>query len=540
MKLFSINRNLFKLLFLMTGILFFSASAEAKPGDDYSAEKAIAYADSCFTLQNGKYIPNPSKKYGRELCAGYVSQCLREGGMSEDASWYWKGIGKTPDAWRLSNTLYNYLKNCGYEIIDSPNESEINEGDVIFYYTGSSWGHCAICVGKNSEGTPLINAYNNPHCHYSNWRLYYNKVCVVSMGSRTQSPEIEESALENGKEITLSCATSDSTIYYTTNGKNPTKKSTVYKKPFTLKKSSEVRAFASSKSKSNSKITSSYINTEQVLPNGDYVILPSSDHSKALGISASSKKENAEIKLAKKTEHYNQKISLSYIKNGLYTVTFLHSGLVLTEDIQTTDKNNEEAADGDSSDAKVVPVKKISNAKVTQVTYSICQKKATGKKNQQWKLTCTGKNRFTLQNADTSHFLSLDKTLSTGEKVYPAEQNIKQVQEFTLTPTLKSQIKLIEEKFPEKITLGSPFVIYGNLVSNYNLTSVTITIKDNAKKTAASASGTPDAQEYDLLALSPKIKFGKLSVGTYSFIVKAKDETGQTTTLANKSFKVCK
>lgn len=532
--IFSKKHIIAKTLLLLTVALLFSvSSAKAKPGDDYSPEKAIAYADSCFKLENGKYTPNPSQKYGRELCAGYVSQCLREGGMSEDSSWYWKGIGKTPDAWRISTALYSYLKNCGYQIIDSPAAADVNAGDVIFYYTGKGWGHCAICVGKNSEGTPLINAYNNPHCHYSNWRLYYNKVCVVAMGSRTQTPEIEECALEKGKEITLSCATSDSTIYYTTNGKDPTKKSTMYKKPFTLKKSSEVRAFAVSKTKSDSKITSSYINTERVLADGEYLILPSTDHEKALGIPSSSKKENTVLKLSAKSENYNQKFSLAYIKNGYYTITLLHSGLALTEVKQAGGKTIDSTMN-EVSNTNVVSVN------VEKVTYSVCQKIADGKPHQQWRIVCTGKNKFTLQNADTSHFLTLDQALSSDEITYPAEKNIHQVQEFTFSPTLKSEITLIDETTPEKLTLGSPFVIYGNLISNYNLTSVSIIIKNSAKKTAASASDTPKEKTYDLFTLSPKIKFGKLSAGTYYYIVKAKDAAGQTKTLVNKTFKVVK
>ena len=530
--IFSKKHVLAKTFLLLTAALLFSVStAKAKPGDDYSPEKAVAYADSCFKLENGKYTPNPSEKYGRELCAGYVSQCLREGGMSEDSSWYWKGIGKTPDAWRISTALYSYLKNCGYQIIDSPTTAEVNAGDVIFYYTGKGWGHCAICVGKNSEGTPLINAYNNPHCHYSNWHLYYNKVCVVSMGSRTQMPEIAESALEKGKEITLSCATSDSTIYYTTNGKNPTKNSTMYKKPFTLKKSSEVRAFAVSKTKSDSKITSSYINTERVLSDGEYQIFPSTDHEKALGIS--SRKENTVIKLTGKSEKYNQKFSLSYIENGYYTITLLQSGLALTE-VKQTGGGADDSTATDSFNTNVVSVN------VEKVTYSICQKKADGKKHQQWKIVCTGKNKFTLQNADTSHFLTLEQGLSSNEITYPAEKNIQQVQEFTFSPTLKSEITLIDETVPEKLTSGSPFVIYGNLISNYNLTSVSIIIKNSEKKAVASTSDKPKKKTYDLFTLSPNIKFGKLSAGTYYFIVKAKDSAGQTKTLVNKTFKVVK
>ena len=46
-------------------------SAEAKPGDAYSADKAAKYADSCFKKSGSTYVINPNPKYGEELCAGY-------------------------------------------------------------------------------------------------------------------------------------------------------------------------------------------------------------------------------------------------------------------------------------------------------------------------------------------------------------------------------------------------------------------------------------------------------------------------------------
>ena len=64
-----------------------TTQAQAKPGDPYSSDKAAAYADSCFKKVGNKHKKNPNKKYGEELCAGYVSQCLKEGGMSMDETW---------------------------------------------------------------------------------------------------------------------------------------------------------------------------------------------------------------------------------------------------------------------------------------------------------------------------------------------------------------------------------------------------------------------------------------------------------------------
>ena len=112
-----------------------TAQAQAKPGDPYSSDKAAAYADSCFKKVGNKHKKNPNKKYGEELCAGYVSQCLKEGGMSMDETWCWKGINKTTEAWRLSKRLFTYLKNSGYKVTYSPSASDVQKGDVVFYWT---------------------------------------------------------------------------------------------------------------------------------------------------------------------------------------------------------------------------------------------------------------------------------------------------------------------------------------------------------------------------------------------------------------------
>lgn len=521
-------------LFFASGILWFSSTkAEAKPGDDYSAEKAIAYADSCFKKVSGHYVANPSKKYGRELCAGYVSQCLREGGMSEDSSWYWHGKGKTPNAWRISTALYNYLKKCGYKVISSPKTSQINPGDVLFYRTGSGWGHCAICVGKNDDGTPLINAYNNVRHHYANWRLNFKSVCVISMDSRPQTPEIEESAIESGKQITLSCATANAKIYYTIDGKTPTKSSTRYTKPFALKKSSQLKAIAISTTKSKSKVNSQYINTEQPLPDGAYLLLPSFDTSKALGISSSSTAENVPIKLAKKTSNYNRKFLLKYIEKGYYTITILHSGKALTE-ISKTSPTDELAATNLTATSSAVTADVNTAA---ETTYSICQKKRTEEKNQQWKIICKGMDQFYLQNAQTGHYLNLDDSLTIGTPAYP-EPDSSKVQTFQISPTLLSDIQITDANAPSKLKLKQSYYIYGQLTSNYKLTSVEICVQDAKGNVVTSASAAPKSKKYNLHELSAEIKFRKLPAGSYKYIVKAKDSTGQEKILIQKSFKV--
>ena len=108
----------------------------------------------------------------------------------------------------------------------------------------------AICVGKTSEGTPMVNAYNDPHYHFTYWTMGY-KTCVVSMECKTATPEITESLTVGGKKISLTCDTSDADIYYTTNGKKPTLSSKKYTKAFKLTSNAKVEALAAYSARCN-------------------------------------------------------------------------------------------------------------------------------------------------------------------------------------------------------------------------------------------------------------------------------------------------
>ena len=516
------KRAYLSVFILALGILFVSSDkAKAKPGDDYSPEQAVAFADSCFKKVGNRIKANPSKKYGRELCAGYVSQCLREGGMSEDSTWYWHGRGKTPLAWRVSNLLYRYLKRSGYRITYSPKASQVNPGDVIFYHTNGGWGHVAICTGKSANGTPLINAYNNPHYHYSNWRLNYH-TCVVSMETRTNLPQINEITTDGGKQISLSCSTAGATIFYTTDGTAPTQSSNQYKKPFLLTKSSNVRAIAVSKTKGKSKTSSAYINTEIQLKNGTYLLAVPKNTKKVLGVPSSSEKDMVPLKLTKKTEHYNRKFMIKHIENGYYAITLLHSGKALTEICSGTNSVTTGSAVSPASTTKSL----------------ICQSTFTGANNQKWKLSCKGNGIFCLQNAASWHYLSLSRT-ETGSAVTaagtPDGNSLFKIQE-----TSPSSIRSVKLNAPSKLKKGRGFVIYGQVSSNYKLTGIRIFILDKTGKVAAKATASPGKKSYRLLSISHKIKFGKLRTGTYTYLITAENETGQKKILIDKKFQVKK
>ncbi len=74
--------------------------------------------------------------------------------------------------------------------------------------------------------------------------------------TQTATPKISAASVANGEKISISCATSGATIYYTTNGSTPTTSSTKYTGPFTVSKNTTVKAIAVASGKDNSNVSS--------------------------------------------------------------------------------------------------------------------------------------------------------------------------------------------------------------------------------------------------------------------------------------------
>jgi len=77
--------------------------------------------------------------------------------------------------------------------------------------------------------------------------------------TQTSAPIIKSENAANGKEISLSCQTSGSVIYYTTDGSTPTASSTKYTGAFNLTSSKTVKAIAVCNGYANSSVTSTAI-----------------------------------------------------------------------------------------------------------------------------------------------------------------------------------------------------------------------------------------------------------------------------------------
>lgn len=94
---------------------------------------------------------------------------------------------------------------------------------------------------------------------------------------------------------------------------------------------------------------------------------------------------------------------------------------------------------------------------------------------------------------------------------------------------------------PTSIKKGKGFFISGKVNSAIKLKTVKVGIADKNGdwKKGFNITEHPSSKNYNMLKADPKIKFGKLSKGTYRFKVWAKDTSGKSNTVVDKKFKVC-
>ena len=100
-----------------------------------------------------------------------------------------------------------------------------------------------------------------------------------------------------------------------------------------------------------------------------------------------------------------------------------------------------------------------------------------------------------------------------------------------------STLKIESYNYPSSIKKGTPFSIKGSISSNKTIKTVTVKVVDSDGKAVLSASANPGTKSFSVRELDPKIKFGTLDRGTYTYRVVAKD-TLKTLTLVKKSFTV--
>ena len=185
----------------------------------YNANAALSYAASHWNN-------------GSSLCAGFVSECLRAGGINVNqpavVNLYnsIKGLGTTHTLVKSGNYIYSKY-----------NSGKIVAGDPIFFYcaTCNRWNHVSLCKGTDSQGRICEYAHNN----YKNGVTWVGAGATICPANHSlvmysvhfssapptptaAKPSISFTDIFGGKSATIGSSTSSSTIRYTTNGQSPT------------------------------------------------------------------------------------------------------------------------------------------------------------------------------------------------------------------------------------------------------------------------------------------------------------------------------
>ncbi|MBQ3094725.1 MAG: hypothetical protein IJC52_06100 [Clostridia bacterium] len=95
-----------------------------------------------------------------------------------------------------------------------------------------------------------------------------------------------------------------------------------------------------------------------------------------------------------------------------------------------------------------------------------------------------------------------------------------------VTPQYTSKLTkmtLINMAAPTMLVKGSTFSVVGFVCSPRKITSVSVSVVNEAGTTVTSNKATPNAKEYDLSNLDAGVKFGTLALGKYSYVVTATD-----------------
>lgn len=95
----------------------------------------------------------------------------------------------------------------------------------------------------------------------------------------------------------------------------------------------------------------------------------------------------------------------------------------------------------------------------------------------------------------------------------------------------KSYLGLCGYSYPQSIQKGKGMTCSGHVISNYRISSVTAKIINSGGKAVYSKTKKPGTTIYSLYNFDNSMLFGKLSAGTYTYKITARDSHGKTVTV---------
>lgn len=161
-------------LAIMTIIASVTIPVKGLHASGYDYQKAVSYAETWGgKKRNPEYVSNSAD------CMNYVSQCLYAGGLATGSDWQMYN-----SAWNCVTPFVRIMRERGYQVIENPTASQIYPGNPVIYQWKNSiydWSHATICVGYDSNGTPIVNGHTGDVSH-ENWNYAVgdaSKMCTI-------------------------------------------------------------------------------------------------------------------------------------------------------------------------------------------------------------------------------------------------------------------------------------------------------------------------------------------------------------------------
>ena len=108
----------------------------------------------------------------------------------------------------------------------------------------------------------------------------------------------------------------------------------------------------------------------------------------------------------------------------------------------------------------------------------------------------------------------------------------------TISYVKKGSISVSSARVPSVIKYKGAFTAWGTIKANKKIKNVKVIVTNSSGKTKLSASSKPYKKSYNFKKLDKKLKYGKLSKGSYKFIVKARTSSSGWKTLISYGFTV--
>ncbi len=194
----------------------------------FSQKTDAAEINASYNRENALQYASKHWNDGKGLCAEFVADCLRAGGLTET---YRTRVKPLFDALLEANNGVLYeLKLTDNSIHRSYNDGKLDAGDPIFYRCNvcGDFTHVSLCNGFNSEGYAVEYSHNNPHngykrtytynhCGSNSWTFYSIKMYDVNtvFGEKTEidPPRISNITNANGG-VTVSWNKVENATYY--------------------------------------------------------------------------------------------------------------------------------------------------------------------------------------------------------------------------------------------------------------------------------------------------------------------------------------